>query len=643
MPQTPAAPVADKAPAASMTDDELFELRWARAETDLLEPLGRLYGRAMPTATLRERMRALLAAKWAGRPTDLRRLDLARDLDPDWFRSERMAGYVFYTDRFAGTMAGVAERIPYLESLGITYAHFMPCLMPRPGDSDGGYAVMDYGRIDPRLGTMDDFRAVTAAMRAAGISPCIDMVLNHTAREHAWAEAARAGDPFYQAFYRLFDDERIPLQYEETLLEVFPDQAPGNFTWDTDLQKWVWTTFNRFQWDLNWENPEVFFAIMGIVLDLANAGAEVLRLDAVAFMWKRLGTVCQNEPEVHDILQAINQAASVAAPATVFKAEAIVGPHQLVPYLGAGRHVGKVCNLAYHNSLMVQFWSALATGRSDMMTDVLQRHFPTGFTGAQWATYIRCHDDIGWAITEEDAARTGVTDPGHRAFLADFYAGRFPGSFARGADFQVNEATGDARTNGSFASLAGLEAAREAGDPTLIEMAVERILMGHALIAGFGGMPLIYMGDEIGLPNDLGYRNDPDRAEDGRWMQRPAMDWDTAEAAPEADTPEGRIWRGTRHILSVRAATRALAGSVPSVVMRTGHDKLFCVRRAGAESTLVAVYNVTAETQQIELDRIGIDPDAPPMDLLGASVPPVEDGRLVVPPYGRMWLDTPLW
>ena len=624
---------------ATVSDDDLFSLRWARAERDLMTPLTRLYGAAMPPATLRKRVRALLAEKWADRPKDLRTLDLARDVRPDWYLGQDMAGYVFYVDRFAGTMKGVADRIPYLQSLGIRYAHFMPCLKPRPGDSDGGYAVMDYGQIDPRLGTMADFKRVAKKMRKAGISPCIDMVLNHTAKEHDWAVRARKGDAFYQGFYRLFDDESAPLAYEETLTEVFPEQAPGNFTWDDDLGKWVWTTFNTFQWDLNWENPEVFLAILGIILDLANAGAEVLRLDAVAFMWKRMGTVCQNEPEVHDILQAINQAASVAAPAVIFKAEAIVGPHQLVPYLGAGRHTGKVSNLAYHNSLMVQYWSALASGRTDLMTHTLRTHFPERFTNAEWATYIRCHDDIGWAITEDDAEAVGVTGPGHRKFLTDFYAGRFPGSFARGEDFQVNERTGDARTNGTTAALTGLEAATTDEER---DLAIRRILLGHALIAGYGGLPLLYMGDEIGLPNDESFRDDPDR-QDGRWMQRPAMDWPLAEAAPDADSPAGRIWRGTKHILRVRAEIDALRGDVASQVMETGHDKLLVVRRPGTEGTLTGLYNFTAEPQQIEAARIGLDHTAMPLDLLTGTLPDREADRIVIPPFGAVWLHEELW
>ncbi|WP_226780410.1 alpha-amylase family protein [Oceaniglobus trochenteri] len=619
--------------------DTLFDLRWQRSAPDMTAALARVYGENCDIDRLTARLRALLLEKWQARPRDLRALDLARDVMPDWFLSQQMVGYVFYIDRFAGRLKDVPKHIPYLQKLGVTYAHFMPCLKPRPGDSDGGYAVMDYGAINPALGTMADFRRVTKQMRAAGISTCIDMVLNHTAKEHEWAEKARAGDPHYRAFYRIFDDATLPRQYEQSLVEVFPNQAPGNFTFYPDMDKWVWTTFNEYQWDLNWENPEVFLAILAVILDLANNGAEVMRLDAVAFMWKRMGTNCQNLPEVHDLLQAIVQATRIAAPGVVHKAEAIVGPRDLVPYLGQGRHAGRVSQFAYHNNLMVQFWSSLAARDTRMMADVLARHFPENFRRAGWATYIRCHDDIGWAIDDGDAARFApITGPGHRRFLADFYAGRFPGSFARGADFQVNEETGDKRTNGTFASLAGLEAALAAGDPGQVDLAVNRILMGHALIASFGGMPLIYMGDEIGLTNDHSYARDPDLAEDGRWMQRPAMDWVAATGGETAEGPAGWIWRGTRHILARRKALPQLAGSVPTRILQTGHPALFAVQRPGDDATLTAVFNFTEHRQAIDGINLGLQEGQWYIDALTKRPLLQGQDRLDLPPYGRVWL-----
>ncbi len=625
--------------AATRGDARLFELRWARGERDLADALGRLYGGEGDAPTLIGPVRELLRRHWDERPADLRDLDLERDLNPDWFLSEAMVGYVFYVDRFAGRLAELPQHIPYLAELGVTYAHFMPCLMPRPGDSDGGYAVMDYRAIDPRLGTMEEFEHVCRRFRESGISVCIDMVLNHTAKEHDWAVRARKGDPRFQAFYRMFEDDTLPRQYEQTLLEVFPNQAPGNFTHYPELDRWVWTTFNEFQWDLNWENPEVFLAILDTILWLANRGVEVFRLDAVAFMWKRMGTICQNLPEVHDILQALVQATRIVAPAVVHKAEAIVGPRDLVPYLGRGRHAGRESNLAYHNNLMVQFWSSLASGDARLMSHVLATHFPDRFRRACWATYIRCHDDIGWAISEEDTeAVGGITGPGHRAFLADFYNGTHPGSFARGFDFQTNEATGDRRTCGSFASLAGLEAALVTGDADEVEAAVNRILLGHALIASFGGIPLIYMGDEIGLTNDTSYLDDPERAHDSRWAHRPPMNWELAQAAQHGEGPHAWIWRGTRHLMWVRKGTPQLASDVPTVILRPDNGHVFAFARPADDCTVVCLFNFSERWQSVAGASVGLEDGARYQELISDAPQVLHEGRVVLPPHGRAWI-----
>ncbi len=622
-----------------MTDDRLFALRWQRGQRDLIGPLTRLYGKTSDIAQIMDRLRDLLARHWADRPADLRQLDMERDLNPDWFLSETMVAYVFYIDKFAGRLANIPANIPYLQDLGVTYAHMMPCLKPRPGANDGGYAVMDYREINPDLGTMADFQMVNLQLRAAGISPCIDMVLNHTAKEHDWAEKAKSGDPFHQAFYRMFDDDTLPKQYERTLVEIFPAQAPGNFTYYDDLQKWVWTTFNEYQWDLNWENPEVFLAILDTILFLANKGVEVFRLDAVAFMWKRMGTGCQNLPEVHDILQALVQAIRVAAPAVICKAEAIVGPTDLVPYLGTGTHAGKESHLAYHNNLMVQFWSSLAARDTRLMTYVLKTHFPESLRRACFAPYIRCHDDIGWAITEDDAAHfPPMSGPGHRNFLADFYNGTFPGSWARGADFQSNPDTGDRRTNGSFGSLAGLEKALDEDNAEATDLAIKRILMGNALIASFGGIPLLYMGDEIGLTNDYSFEDFPELREDGRWMQRPAMDWTAVDTIPQGDTPAAIIHAGVRHILRVRKETPQLASDVPTRIVDMGDPALFVFQRLGDDRTVTVVINFTDAPQAISPWVLNLDPSTGWRDLLTGLAPTLVDDKIPLPPYACRWL-----
>jgi amylosucrase len=623
---------------AAAAADEIFELRLARSAPDLWPMLELLYGARDDYAAFRDRLLGAMRAAWADRAPDLRRLDLIRDLEPDWFKRPDRAGYVFYIDRFAGDLKGVLARLPYLEDLGITYVHLMPCLRPRPGDSDGGYAVMDYRTLNPAFGTMDDLEEVARAFRARGMSLCVDLVLNHTAKEHAWARRAAAGDPDFRDYYLTFPDDTLPKQYERTLVEVFPDNAPGNFTWYPEMGAWVWTTFNEYQWDLNWANPQVFLEIAEVMLFLANRGVDVLRLDAVAFMWKRMGTRCQSEPEVHMILQALRAVCRIVCPAVIHLEEAIVGPAEMLPYLGRGRHDGREGNLAYHNSLMVQIWGALATRDARLMTHVLRAHFPDRLTNATYATYLRCHDDIGWAITDEDAAAAGLSGAAHRAFLSDFYEGAFPGSFAQGALFQVNEATGDKRISGTCASLAGLERAQAAGDAAGVEMAVQRILMGHALIAAWGGIPLIYMGDELALLNDWGYRDRPEHAHDSRWLHRPAMDWAAAAGRERDQTPGARVFRGLRHILARRRATPGLHAAHPAQVIDTGNPALFAVARRAPEGTILCLFNMTEVWHHLPAAVARAAGATRMHDALSDAAVAAMHGNLALPPYARLWL-----
>jgi amylosucrase len=468
---------------------------------------------------------------------------------------------------------------------------------------------------------------------------CIDVVLNHTAREHPWAQAAVAGDARALAFYRSFADRTEPDAYEQTLPEIFPATAPGSFTWEPELARWVWTTFNAYQWDLDYSNPEVFRAMAEAMLELAAAGVDVLRLDAVPFLWKRKGTNSQNQPEVHQLLQAFRAAMRIAAPAVAFKAEAIVAPRDLVGYLGAGRHEGKECDLAYHNVLMVLGWSALASGRVALLTNAL-RAMPPVPPGAGWVTYVRCHDDIGWAITEEDAGAVGEDAHLHRRFLADFYAGDFPGSFARGARFQLEPHTGEARTSGTTASLAGLEAARESGDELALELALRRILLLYAVAFAHGGLPLVYMGDELGLLNDRAWEDDPARREDNRWMHRPTMDWAAAEQRGNPDSVPGRLWEGLRRLMAARRATRAAHVQGAAQPLWTGNDHVFGLLRSQAGERLLLLANFTPERQPVGLGVVserGLEPTEAAAQPDGRPLV-VEQDTLVLEPYQYLWL-----
>ncbi|TFL17086.1 alpha-amylase [Jannaschia formosa] len=620
-------------------EDEIFDLRYQRSQSDLWPMLDELYATHPGYDAFRKALDAALLKAWRARPADLRRLDLARDLEPDWFQRPGMVGYACYTDRFCGKLADLPGRLDWLTDLGVTYLHLMPLLKPRPGANDGGYSVMDYGRVDPRLGSMADLEAAARACRDRGISLCVDMVLNHTAKEHAWARKARAGDPRYRDYYLMFEDDAVPRAYEETLVEVFPDDAPGSFTYYEDIDRWVWTTFNEHQWDLNWANPQIFLEMTKIMLALANRGVEVLRFDAVAFMWKRMGTRCQSEPEVHLILRALRAACRIVAPGVIHLEEAIVSPGEMLPYLGRGRHDGKEGNLAYHNSLMVQVWAALASRDAGLMTHVMRTHFPDRLTNATYATYLRCHDDIGWAVTDEDAAAVGVQGFGHRAFLSEFYRGAFPGSFSRGAPFQHNPDTGDMRICGTTASLAGVEQALDEGDARALDLAIDRILMGHALIASVGGIPLIYMGDEIALLNDHGYLDVPAHAHDSRWLHRPKMDWDRAALArADPDSVPGRVLSGLREILGRRAEMAEFHGAHPIEILDAGNPSVFAFARHAPTGSVVCLYNVTEDWTSVPRDwaeRAGMSQG---VDALSGGTLAPGAGDIALPPYARAWL-----
>jgi amylosucrase len=428
-----------------VADRTVFLARARRHLPDLRAGLAEVYGEDRGPTPCAARALGIATAGFLARPADLRLLDLRRHVDPDWFQRPDMLGYAAYTERFAGDLAGVAARIPYLRELGVTYLHLMPLLAPRPAPNDGGYAVADFRRVREDLGTMDDLAALAGALRAEGISLTLDLVLNHVAREHPWAAAARAGDEHHRAYFHLFPDRTLPDAHEATLPEVFPDFAPGSFTWDDELAAWVWTTFNAWQWDLDWGNPDVFCELADVVCFLANQGVECLRLDAIAFLWKRLGTTSQNQPEVHALIQALRAVARIAAPALAMKAEAIVGPDDLLAYLGTGRHHGKLSDLAYHNALMVHIWSAHRHGRRPPHVRALRRFAAAPATA--WATYLRGHDEprLGhrrrWTPTPPSARWDGAAQPAVPSPTGN--AGEFPGSPARGLVFQHNVATGD--------------------------------------------------------------------------------------------------------------------------------------------------------------------------------------------------------
>jgi amylosucrase len=615
-------------------DADTFLLRLERYGFDLQESLRAVYGEAAEELYLRLQDALLLG--YHERPADLKRLDEARLLRPDWLQQETMLGYVAYTERFAGTLKGVTQHLPYLQELGVTYLHLMPLLQPREGENDGGYAVQDYRAVRSDLGSMQDLSDLARELRGHGLSLCLDLVINHVAQEHEWARRAQMGEKKYQDYFHMFPTRQEPDAYERTLPEVFPDFAPGNFTWDEASGQWVWTTFNTYQWDLNWANPEVFLEFVEIMVYLANRGVEIFRLDAIAFIWKRTGTNCQNQPEVHLLTRALRSALRVVAPGVAFKAEAIVAPSDLISYLGRGAHHGKLSDLAYHNSLMVQLWSSLAS-RDVRLFEQALLNFPPKPTTATWGVYVRCHDDIGWAVSDEDAAQAGLSGPGHRQFLSDFYSGEFPDSFASGLVFQYNPATGDRRISGSAASLAGLEHAQAVGDDVASGLALERLLTLHAVTLAFGGVPLLYMGDELAMLNDYSFEGDPQHASDNRWVHRPAMNWARAAERADTDTLQGRMFAGLRQLILTRKSLPLLHAATESEVYRSPNPAVLFLARRHPTGTLLALYNFSDQPQSFPTSALkphfGQVRDA----ISGRAITLAAESTELAP-YERLWL-----
>ena len=495
-----------------------------------------------------------LARAWFARPAELRELDSARELNPLWFQSNKMLGGVIYVDLFADNLEGVRSKIPYFKELGLTYLHLMPLFkMPR-GENDGGYAVSSYRDVQPPLGTMKQLASLSHDLRGVGISLVMDLVFNHTSDEHLWAEKAKAGDSDFMEMYRIYSDRSTPDAYEKTLREIFPDEHPGAFS-PFPNGGWVWTTFHEYQWDLNYANPAVFNRMAEEMLFLANQGVEVIRLDAVAFIWKEMGTSCENLPQAHTLIRTFNAAARISAPTLLFKSEAIVHPDDVVKYIDPAE-----CQLSYNPLLMALLWNSLATRKVDLLAQALAIQFKIS-PQTSWVNYVRCHDDIGWTFSDEDAALLGINGSDHRRFLNEFYRGRFPGSFARGLPFQENPTTGDCRISGSCASLAGLEKALSEEGPNEVELAIRRILLLHGMILTVGGIPLIYLGDEIGTLNDCTYRDDPHKTRDSRWVHRPYADWKKYEKRNEPNSIEGRLYQGLQRLITLRTENEAFSGS----------------------------------------------------------------------------------
>jgi amylosucrase len=602
-----------------------------------------LYGHRDDFREQAQRLVETMARQYIARPEVYKQRDIERENDHNWFLNQRWTGMAMYCDGFAGNLKNLRDRVSYFQDLGVNMVHVLPIMACPKGHSDGGYAVSNFREVDDRFGSLKDLDKLAKTLRKRGVLLTLDVVLNHTSDEHEWAQKAAQGDETYQDYYYVFPNREIPDMFEETMPEIFPETAPGNFTWNQEMNRWVMTVFKNYQWDLNYNNPAVFIEMMDVILFWANHGADIVRLDAVAFLWKKIGTTSQNQREAHLLLQLMKDCCQVTAPGVLFIAEAIVAPVEVAKYFGEDAINAKECEIAYNATFMALLWDSVATKSTRLLNQGL-KSLPDKFERATWLNYIRCHDDIGLGFDDNDIALAGYNPIPHRRFLIDYFTGEFAGSVARGKPFGHNARTGDARISGSLASLVGLEDAIEKGDPEQIEDAIKIIILLHGMIMSFGGIPLLYYGDEIGTTNDYRYIKDERKSGDTRWMHRPAFDWDKAELRNKTGTIENRIFQALKKMISVRSEVAAFADFNNRELRDTGNPHLFAFCRANPQHTLdrvLVVGNFDASPQHVEIEKLTQASNMQHcllFDLYSGEQPAMFNNTLVIPPYRFYWL-----
>ena len=533
----------------------------------------------------------------------LRSLDQERLEQGDWYRTNSLCGMMLYTQNFGGNLKAVTEHLPYLTECGINYLHLMPLLDSVKGRSDGGYAVADFRSVRSNLGTMEDLENLADACHEKGISLCLDFVLNHTSEDHAWAKAARAGDPVARSRFFFFDDWNIPLQYEQTVPQVFPTTAPGNFTWLEDAQKVVMTTFHSYQWDLNYANPMVFNDMTDNLLYLANRGMDVIRLDAIPYIWKQVGTNCRNLPQVHTLIRMMKLACQIVCPGVVLLGEVVMEPREVAPYFGPE---GKPeCDLLYNVTTMCTTWHTLATRDVRLLQHQMEQvcQLPEN---CFFQNYLRCHDDIGWGLDFPYLERFSMAEIPHKKYLNDWFTGTWPGSWARGELYNDAAALGDARVCGTTASLCGIEAGLEelerSGNEEALQRGITCDLMLHAWMFAQTGIPVIYSGDEIGQLNDYSYHQDPAHWSDSRYVHRGKFDFDLAVQRLEPGSVQQILFDGILHMQRIRSAFDVFRPEASVHVYDTGDHRVMGLLREFDGQVFVGLFNFSEDPADIHLE-----------------------------------------
>ncbi len=556
-------------------DRHFEELRWLYME---------LYGNSSMFAELCDNMKRF----YMERNTNLRASDASREKRPDWYKQNDMMGMMFYIDNFAGNMKGVQEKLDYVEQCGVNYIHLMPFLDTPEGRSDGGYAVSDFRKVQEKLGTMEDLEHLTAACHEKDINVCMDFVMNHTSEDHEWAKRARQGDGEYMSRYFFFDNWDIPAKYEQTVPQVFPTTAPGNFTWLPDAGHFVMTSFYPYQWDLNYRNPRVFNEMMYNFLFLANKGIDIVRIDAVPYIWKELGTTCRNLQQVHTIVRMMRMIGEIVCPGILLLGEVVMEPEKVVPYFGTVEK--PECHMLYNVTTMATTWHTVATRDVSLLKKQLDivDSLPKDYV---FLNYLRCHDDIGWGLDYATLEQEGMMERSHKQYLNDYFQGYAGNSTSRGELYNADPVTGDARFCGTTASMCGIEKAGFEQDPAAMDLAIRKDLMLHAYMFMQSGIPVLYSGDEIAQVNDYTYKNDPNKVADSRYIHRGVMHWDLAEKRNDPSTVEGKMFLGLQKLEQIRKEEKAFVSYADTWTVETWEKGVLCIGRFYDGEKIYGLFN----------------------------------------------------
>ena len=566
------------------------ELRWLYME---------LYGNDAMYAELCEQMHDY----YLKRSTELKKRDIKKEKNPDWFKEKEMLGMMLYIDNFAGNLKGVEKKLAYLKECNVNCLHLMPFLDTPKGKSDGGYAVADFRKVRPDLGTMKDLARLTEKCHENGMNVCMDFVMNHTSEEHEWAKRARAGEGEYMSRYFFYDNGDIPARYEKTVPQVFPTTAPGNFTWLPEIGHYVLTTFYPYQWDLNYRNPRVFNEMMYNFLFLANQGMDIIRIDAVPYIWKELGTSCRNLKEVHTIVRMMRMIAEIVCPSVILLGEVVMEPEKVVPYFGTVEK--PECHMLYNVTTMATTWNSIATRDIRLLKkqmDIVSR-LPKQYT---FLNYLRCHDDIGWGLDFDTMKQWGMEEPSHKRYLNDYFTGKIADSISRGELYNDDPVTQDARFCGTTASMCGIEAAGFEGNAEKMQTAIQEDLMLHAYMLTQSGIPMLYSGDELGQVNDYSYKDDAEKASDSRYLHRGAFLWELADKRKDLSTVQGQLFQMLNRLEQIRRQENVFSQEAEVYTYDVHNDSILGILREYKGERFIALFNFSESEQTAWMQEEGI-------------------------------------